>query len=111
MKKRPRDQRSAGGSSSPPDLSVLVDESGNLAVLSFALVQGRRSGLTSSESEVLRHLLAGRSNREIARERQTSMRTVEHQVAHIFRKLAVTSRLELVALAPLLLEAMPTKYL
>ena len=55
------------------------------------------SGLTAAESEVVRLLLEGQSNRTIAAARGTSVRTVANQVASIFRKLAVSSRSELVA--------------
>lgn len=51
--------------------------------------------LTSAEATVLSAILLGKSNREIASERGTSIRTVANQVASLFRKLGVTSRAEL----------------
>jgi DNA-binding CsgD family transcriptional regulator len=54
--------------------------------------------LTSAEREVVRRALAGESNPEIARGRGTSTRTVANQMASVFRKLGVGSRLELFAL-------------
>lgn len=63
----------------------------------------RRSGglagtaLTAAESEVAALVLAGRRNAEIAAARGTSLRTVANQVASVFRKLGVGSRLHLTA--------------
>ena len=51
--------------------------------------------LTQAEKDVAALLLEGRSNREIARARGTSVRTIANQVAAIFRKLKVTARVEL----------------
>jgi DNA-binding CsgD family transcriptional regulator len=55
--------------------------------------------LTEAEAEVASYLLAGLSNQEIAHRRGTAPRTVANQVASIFRKLGVRSRIELSALA------------
>jgi len=49
------------------------------------------------EAEVLRLVLAGCSNAEIARARGRSPRTVANQVARLFEKMGVHSRMELVA--------------
>jgi DNA-binding CsgD family transcriptional regulator len=54
--------------------------------------------LTCAEEQVVRLIVEGRSNDEIARVRRTATRTVANQVAHIFRKLGVDRRAELVAL-------------
>lgn len=48
--------------------------------------------LTSRECEVLKLIVAGRTNREIARELYVTEDTVKSHVAHILRKLDVTSR-------------------
>jgi len=53
--------------------------------------------LTCAEREVRALVLAGRSNAEIARARGTSLRTVANQIASMFRKLGVGSRIHLVA--------------
>jgi DNA-binding CsgD family transcriptional regulator len=82
-------------------VSALESDDGSVVVLSF-VVAGAGRGLTPAESEVVAHLLKGRSNAEIAALRRASERTVANQVASVFRKLGVSSRLELVALAPLL---------
>ncbi len=63
--------------------------------------QASLANLTRSELEVLDHLFAGLSNAGIAALRGRSVRTVANQVASIYRKLGVSSRLQLVAqLAP-----------
>ena len=56
------------------------------------------AGLSEAERDVLRHLLAGASNEEIAAERGSAVRTVANQVASIFRELGVNSRAELAVL-------------
>lgn len=55
------------------------------------------AALTAAESDVGALLLAGLPNPEIARRRGTSVRTVANQVASLFTKLGVRSRLELFA--------------
>jgi len=55
------------------------------------------SALSPSERAVCELLLAGLSNAEIARRRQTSVRTIANQVAAILKKLEVASRFELVS--------------
>jgi DNA-binding CsgD family transcriptional regulator len=57
-----------------------------------------QSRLTATEEDVLRLLIAAKSNEQIARERCRSSRTVANQVKSIFRKLGVSSRRELFAL-------------
>lgn len=54
--------------------------------------------LPPAQREVLDLVLAGRSNAEIARVRRRSVRTIANQVASIFRRLGVGSRLEVFAL-------------
>jgi DNA-binding CsgD family transcriptional regulator len=86
----------------PGGLIALESDDGELAVLSFTLPGDGAINLSSAESDVARHILAGRSNSEIAAVRRCSARTVANQVASLFRKLGVRSRLELATLAPLL---------
>ena len=65
-------------------------------VLSYAQLRApKTSSLTRAEEDVTRLLLSGRSNASIAEQRKTSIRTVCNQVASIFKKLGVSSRLEL----------------
>lgn len=55
--------------------------------------------LSSAEAAVVRQVLAGRSNQEIANARGRALRTVINQVASVFRKLDIASRGELFVLA------------
>jgi DNA-binding NarL/FixJ family response regulator len=73
-------------------------EAGESVVLRVMREQGTAPAtLTSSERCVFRAILDGRSNAEIAVSRGRSLRTVANQVASVFRKLAISSRAELVA--------------
>ena len=65
-------------------------------VLSADLVKSVQM-LTPAEQIVLKLVLEARSNREIAKERGTSERTIANQLASIFRKTGTRSRGELVA--------------
>jgi DNA-binding CsgD family transcriptional regulator len=56
--------------------------------------QLERAGLTRRELEVLRYVVVGRTNREIARELFLSQRTVDMHVRHILAKLDCRSRAE-----------------
>jgi DNA-binding CsgD family transcriptional regulator len=53
--------------------------------------------LTAAEREIVGGVVDGQSNAEIARRRRRSVRTVANQLAAIFRRLGVGSRLELIA--------------
>jgi DNA-binding CsgD family transcriptional regulator len=65
-------------------------------VLSYPLAApGVPLGLSKAEHEVAAALIAGESYAQIASRRSTAIRTVANQVASIFRKLGVSSRLEL----------------
>lgn len=52
----------------------------------------REATLSAREREVLRHLAAGRSNREIAEKLVVSPHTVARHIEHIYAKLGVTNR-------------------
>ena len=56
------------------------------------------SGLSGREQDVLRHTLAGLSNREIASRLGISPATVKAHLTSIFRKLDVRDRTQLVVL-------------
>lgn len=58
--------------------------------------------LTSAESDVLRAVLVGLNNQQIARHRITSVRTVANQLATLFQKFGASSKGELAAKALLL---------
>ncbi len=68
-----------------------------LAVVSEPVSEGEHPKLSPAERDVLRRILRGESNVQIARERGSAVRTVANQVAAIFRKFRVNSRGELVA--------------
>jgi DNA-binding CsgD family transcriptional regulator len=86
----------------PRDLVALESEDEDVIVLRFALKPDRPSApLTPVESAIVGQILEGRSNAQIAAARGCAPRTVANHVANIFRKLAVCSRLELVARTPL----------
>jgi DNA-binding CsgD family transcriptional regulator len=81
----------------PHDLVALQRADGDIVILSFAIPNaGVGVVLTPAESDVLQHLRDGRTNAEIAALRATSPRTVANQIASLFQKLGVSSRLELV---------------
>jgi two-component system NarL family response regulator len=58
-----------------------------------------RSDLSPRETDVLKHLAAGQSNKEIADQLSISESTVKAHVDHILKKLRVQRRSEAVALA------------
>ncbi len=60
---------------------------------------GMPASLTEREKEVLEYVCAGYSNREIASTLFVSERTVKAHLNKIFKKLNITSRLQLVVLA------------
>ncbi len=67
--------------------------------------------LTSAERSVLRALINGEDNCEIAASRRTSPRTVANQVAALFKKFGTSSRAELAAESLLLRRASATNTL
>lgn len=76
-------------------MTLLGDEH---IVLSFPLGAPEvPSSLTKAEREVALLVLEGRADAEIASIRGVSKRTVANQIASIFRKLEVSSRVELAA--------------
>ena len=56
-------------------------------------------GITAREADVLRHLVAGASNQEIADHLSISRRTVDQHVSNILAKLGVTNRVAATSLA------------
>jgi len=55
----------------------------------------RDFGLTRRETEIAQKIAAGRSNRELSQEFSICERTVKHHLTNIFKKVGVSSRLEL----------------
>ena len=56
-------------------------------------------GLTTREREIVRSVVAGYSNPEIAAKFSVSVQTVKHHLTHVFEKLGVYSRVELALFA------------
>lgn len=97
-----------GGRRQPPKLALApprelsgyrLKPTATLCVLSFPLATPALSTrLTPAEQAVLICLLAGWSSHTIAARRGTCVRTVVNQIASLYKKLRVSSRVELVAL-------------
>jgi DNA-binding NarL/FixJ family response regulator len=81
----------------PADLLVtpLAFGSEHYIVMSVPTFGSAFERLTRTERLLVQALLAGSSNCEIARRRGRSPRTIANQVASIYRKLGISSRLEL----------------
>jgi len=80
-----------GESFIPPVLTTRVlEEFSRLAQLQQK--EGNPYGLTERETEILRLVGQGRSNREIARQLYISERTVKNHLTHVFGKLGVPDR-------------------
>lgn len=91
VKRRPKESFPA-----PTGLDVEHLDDG-VALLSFDLPHAELpDALTLTEQEVALSVFEGRSNREIAAARGVSVKTVGHQLESIYRKLGVSSRVELV---------------
>jgi DNA-binding CsgD family transcriptional regulator len=67
----------------------------DFVVLSAPIAQAPTIALTKAEREVMAFAVDGLTNAQIARRRKTSIRTVATQLAVIFRKTGVGSRVEL----------------
>lgn len=73
-------------------------EGEQFAVLSFdQLAAALPGGLSEAEAMVALLVVAGRSNRDIARARGVTERTVANQLSSLYRKLGIRSRGELIA--------------
>jgi DNA-binding NarL/FixJ family response regulator len=88
------------------ELVRVLDAFSQLAPLPVAKGDGLRS-LTKREEEVVRLLASGLQNREIARELNLSEHTIKNYLFHIFDKLGVSSRVELVLFAVSSTKRMP----
>jgi DNA-binding CsgD family transcriptional regulator len=59
-----------------------------------------RQGLTGTETQIVELVVAGRSNKEVARALNLSTKTVEWNLSKVYRRLGVRSRTELAARRP-----------
>ena len=80
-----------------PILCQIID--GTLAAESFANGAGAerasdKLGLTAREREILGHVAAGRSNKQIAGELWLSEQTIKYHLTNLYRKIGVSSRTE-----------------
>ncbi|OQX67214.1 MAG: hypothetical protein B6A08_16625 [Sorangiineae bacterium NIC37A_2] len=73
----------------------------NLSVFSQINGNTAPAHLTQAERDVLKHVIAGQSNRQIAEHRGSSERTVANQIAALLRKLGASSRVDCAARAAL----------
>ena len=80
------------------ELSEVMEAFSQLAPLRVVNADGMRL-LTKREEDVVRLLAEGMQNRDIARELRLSEHTVKNYLFHIFDKLGVSSRVELVLYA------------
>jgi DNA-binding CsgD family transcriptional regulator/tetratricopeptide (TPR) repeat protein len=69
--------------------------------------RGNPAGLTARQLDVVRLMLAGRSNADIADELYVSKKTVEHHVSAVYLKLGVATRAEAIVVAADLLGSAP----
>lgn len=83
---------------SSSELSEVIDAFTQLAPMRIVNADGMRL-LTKREEEVVRLLAEGMQNRDIATELKLSEHTVKNHLFHIFDKLGVSSRIELVLYA------------
>src|SRR5664279_2032349 len=80
------------------ELSEVIESFSQLAPLRVVNANGMRL-LTKREEDVVRLLAEGLQNRDIAQELKLSEHTVKNYLFHIFDKLGVSSRVELVLYA------------
>lgn len=80
------------------ELSEVIDAFCQLAPIRVVNADGMRL-LTKREEEVVRLVAEGMQNREIAKELNLSEHTIKNYLFHIFEKLGVSSRVELVLYA------------
>jgi DNA-binding NarL/FixJ family response regulator len=90
------------GLSGALSLSRVGDGTELLVIESRLDVQSLPVPLTSAEHDVLQAVLMGCNNQQIARQRNTSIRTVANQLATLFQKFSASSKAELASKALLL---------
>src|ERR1700733_3897957 len=68
-------------------------------VVDYKLADHLKQHLTTAEMDVLRMIVVGKSNKEIASVRKRSEETVKRQIASVYKKLGVENRTSAVAVA------------
>jgi DNA-binding CsgD family transcriptional regulator len=97
MKGQPEGRRDASACAALDGCDLVIDGE-RYRYLAVALRPAAECGqLTHAERDVARRAALGQRARDIAAARGTSTRTVDHQLASIFRKLKIASRSELAA--------------
>jgi DNA-binding NarL/FixJ family response regulator len=77
-----------------------VDPRTGLAIAELPAAARSLPSLSDAERDIVAGILGGKRIAAIAHDRQTSPRTVAHQLASVYRKLGVSSHRELLALIP-----------
>jgi DNA-binding NarL/FixJ family response regulator len=80
------------------ELSEVLETFSQVAPMRVVNAEGMRL-LTKREEDVVRLLAEGLQNRDIAQELKLSEHTIKNYLFHIFEKLGVSSRVELVLYA------------
>jgi DNA-binding NarL/FixJ family response regulator len=82
----------AADGKSPSNVGELAKVAGSMAKRNTVEIDGGEISLTNRETQVLRHVALGLSNKEIAHALDISIETVKEHVQNILRKIAVTDR-------------------
>jgi DNA-binding NarL/FixJ family response regulator len=78
---------------------AVADAPGSLRKLDAELRRRRAFGLTPREIEIVRRVVGGYTNKEIAEQLAIGENTVKSHLTHIFNKLGASSRIELALFA------------
>jgi DNA-binding NarL/FixJ family response regulator len=82
----------AADGKSPSNVGELAKVANAMAKRNTVEIDGGEISLTNRETQVLRHVALGLSNKEIAHALEISIETVKEHVQNILRKIAVTDR-------------------
>jgi DNA-binding NarL/FixJ family response regulator len=77
----------------------VVDATAGLRKLEVELKRRRVFGLTPREQEIVRMVVGGLTNKEIAEQLAIGENTVKSHLTHIFNKVGASSRIELALFA------------
>jgi DNA-binding NarL/FixJ family response regulator len=82
----------AAGGTSPCSAGEMAKIAGTMAQRNTVDIDNGEISLTNRETQVLRHVALGLSNKEVAGALEISIETVKEHVQNILRKIAVTDR-------------------